>query len=194
MAEPSSLCMKRDGLRYIFDLGEAHLLVLSSFVVTLHIGGYVPWSFNGGRPVDSPPLEMESGLDVEVELFAETQTDVGDSENRKPSPALIRRNQIPGPVRPRNDGNTVSISGPRPRCGPQHIVQAKVASPKRAGDVVLGRMFALKVRCQLPRNCAVVLRQLELYGTLLHLPDDVKPHTCRDAFMFDNASHGRTQT
>ena len=73
VSEPSSLCVRRDGLRYIFDLGEEHLLVLSSFKVVVHVDGDVPWSFNGGRPADSPPLEIESSLDVEVELCAETR-------------------------------------------------------------------------------------------------------------------------
>ena len=46
VAEPSSLCTKEDGLRFIVDLGEAYCLVLNSFMVVVHVGGNVPWGFN----------------------------------------------------------------------------------------------------------------------------------------------------
>ena len=62
-----------------------------------------------------------------------------------------------------------------------------------AVDLILARMFALTVSCELLAGQAIVFRQLELYGVLLDVAVELQETEPRKAFMFDARSEARVQ-
>ena len=78
-------------------------------------------------------------------------------------------------------------SDPAPQFGAETLVEGRCPS----GAELFGRVFSFRFRAQLSADACILLRDVELYGSLLRIPSEVQPPSTRGPFMFDEQSHDR---
>eukprot|EP00929_Paragymnodinium_shiwhaense_P032673 TRINITY_DN18079_c0_g1_i2.p1 TRINITY_DN18079_c0_g1~~TRINITY_DN18079_c0_g1_i2.p1 ORF type:complete len:337 (-),score=76.18 TRINITY_DN18079_c0_g1_i2:21-1031(-) len=195
VAEPSEFCVRKGGLRFVFDLGPGKLLLLEGFAITLHLGAQVPWANDDGDGLGSDHQQhqvVEDDVEVQIELTPEVLEPgvlASGLDRHQPVTPLRAQGILRAPTRPRRQRpHVIMLSSPHPRCGPLKVLTAHVPKANAAEDLTLSRMFALTTKSQLLTGQALVFRQLELYGVLMDVPEEIRAPDARGLFSFDSRS------